>query len=381
MDFDLDKDDQLMVESIIKFAQKEFGKGTVELDRDSVFDKNRWKKCAEVGIQGLSMPAEYGGTPLNCLQAILAMEALGYGCTDNGLIFALNAQLWSVQTAILRFGNQVQKKAYLPNLIAGELIAAHGMTEPGTGSDSFALSTTANRTNDGYVLNGSKTFISNAPVANLFLIFATIGKAMGFMGITAFLVKKGTPGLTVSPAIDKMGLRTAPLGEIFLDDCVVCEDSRLGREGNGATIFNHSMSWERTCIMASTVGTMQRQLERCIEYASTRKQFGNPIGEFRPVTDKLINMKMRLETARLLLYKIGWSKSHGNDSQDQAAMLKLYISESFVQSSLDAIQIHGAYGYTTEFEIERDLRDSIASRIYSGTSEMQKEIIARSMGF
>ena len=204
---------------------------------------------------------------------MLIMEGLGYGCRDNGLLFALNAQMWAVQHPIMAFGTEEQRQKYLPPLCRGEFVGAHGMTEPDSGSDSFALSTKAERTDAGYVLNGSKTFVTNAPVADLFLIFATLDKSKGFLGITAFLVDKGTPGLSVGRPIEKMGLRTAPLGEVVLEDCAVPAAARLGREGNGAAIFNHSMGWERSCILASCVGTMQRQLERCIEYCKARKQF------------------------------------------------------------------------------------------------------------
>lgn len=374
-------DEQLVLKkSIVDFAQKELNSDLIERDRTSSFPLESWKKCASLGIHGLCVPQKYGGSGLDPLTAVLAMEGLGYGCRDNGLIFAINAQMWSVQTPILRFGSDDQKRAFLPKLVGGDLIAAHGMTEPESGSDSFSLAMTAERQGEKYVLNGTKTFISNAPVAGLFIVFATTNKAKGFMGITAFLVEKGAPGLSISPAIEKMGLKTAPFGELVLDNCVVAADGRLGGEGNGGTIFKHSMGWERCCILASAVGTMERQVEVCVDYAKQRQQFGQPIGKFQSVANKIVDMKVRLETARLLLYKAAWLRARGQEAVQEAAMAKLYISECFVQSSLDAIQVHGGYGYTTELEIERDLRDSIAGRIYSGTSEIQREVIARSMG-
>ena len=308
------------------------------------------------------------------------MEGLGYGCRDNGLLFAINAQMWSVQAPLVRFGSEVHKKKYLPKLVSGEWIGAHGMTEPESGSDSFSLRTKANKVGDAYILNGTKLFVSNAPVADLFLVFATVDRSRGFMGITAFLIEKGTPGLSVSQPIEKMGLRTSLLGEVVLEDCRVGVENRLGREGNGAIIFRHSMGLERTCILASCVGTMERQVELCAEYAKQRQQFGQPIGKFQSVANRIVDMKVRLETARLLLYQAGWLRTRGQEAIQEVAMAKLYLSECFVQSSLDAIQIHGGYGYTTEFEIERELRDAVASRIYSGTSEIQRDIIARSMG-
>ena len=380
MDFSWDKDHLALKKSVIDFAHKELNNGIIKQNHTSDFPRDKWKKCASFGIQGLPMPEEFGGDGLDVLTTILMMEGLGYGCKDNGLIFGINAQIWSVQLPILRFGSEVQKKTYLPKLVSGDLIGAHGMTEPGSGSDSFSLSTRAEKKGDRYVLNGSKTFISNAPVADLFLIFATVNKSRGFWGITAFLIEKGTPGLIVGKPIEKMGLKSSPMGEVFLEDCSVSTEHRLGREGNGAAIFRHSMGWERSCILASCVGTMQRQVDVCIEYAKTRQQFGKQIGKLPSVANRIIDMKIRLETARLLLYKAGWLQTQGQEAGQEIAMAKLYLSECFIQSSLDAIQIHGGYGYTTEYGIEGDLRDSVASRIYSGTSEIQREIIARSMG-
>jgi len=380
MDFSWNDNQLVLKKSIIDFAHKELNKDIVEKNQSADFSKDRWKKCAEFGIQGLPMPKEFGGRNLDILTTILMMEGLGYGCKDNGLIFGVNAQLWSIQRPILRFGSDNQKKNYLPKLINGDFIGAHGMTEPESGSDSYSLLTSAEKKGDTYILNGSKTFITSAPVADLFLIFATVNKSQGFMGITAFLIEKGTPGLSVSPPVEKMGLKSIPMGNIFLEDCAVNAENRLGKEGNGAAIFKHSMGWERSCILASCIGTMERQIEICTEYAKTRQQFGKPIGKFSSVANRIIDMKIRLETARFLLYKAGWLQTQGQEATQEIAMAKLYLSECFVQSSLDAIQVHGGYGYVEEYGIEGDLRDAVASRIYSGTSEIQREIIARSMG-
>lgn len=380
MEFSWTEDQLRLKASIREFAQRELNTDLIERDRAGELSRENWQKCAAFGIQGLAVPEEFGGSGLDPLTSILALESLGYGCRDNGLIFAINAQMWAVQTPIVRFGSPEQKSRYLPALVSGRSIGAHAMTEPGTGSDSFALSTKAEKRGDRYVLSGAKTFVSNAPFADVFLVFATVNKARGFMGVTAFLVDKGTPGLSVSRPIEKLGLRTAPLGEVILEDCNVGMEQRLGREGNGSVIFNHSMGWERSSILASYLGTLERQLERCLEYAKQRRQFGKPIGSFQLVSSKLVNMKLRLETARLLLYKAGWLRAQGHEATEEAAMAKLYLSECCVQSSLDAVQIFGGYGFTKEFELERDLRDSVGSRIYSGTSEIQMAIIARQLG-
>ena len=230
------------------------------------------------------------------------------------------------------------------------------------------------------MLNGSKMFVTNAPFADLSLIFATLNPEKDFWGLTAFLVPKDTPGYSVSRDIEKMGLRTSPMGEIILQDCFVPESSRLGAEGNGASIFNSSMEWERSCILASHVGAMERQLEESVKYARTRHQFDQPIGKFQSVSNRIADMKVRLETARLLLYQLAWKKSQGKQAVMESAIAKLYLSECFLRSSEDALRIHGGYGYMTEFEVERDLRDAVGGTIYSGTSDIQRQVIARLLG-
>ena len=380
MDFSWSDDQLALRRSIVEFAQRELGEGILADDRSGTLSRSKWRKCAEMGIHGLAVPEAYGGTGHDVLTTVLALEALGYGCADAGLLFAIGAQMWAVQAPILRFGSEEQRRHYLPRLIAGEIIGAHAITEPGSGSDTFSMTATAEKRGEEYVLNGSKTFATNAPVADLFLVFATTNPKRGFMGVTAFLVDKGTPGLTAGKAIDKMGIRTSPMGEVFLSDCVVPVSSRLGGEGNGGTIFTHSMGWERTCILAGAVGAMERQLDTCIAYATQREQFGKAIGKFQSVSNKIVQMKIRFETSRLLLYRAAWLRANGQDATAEVAMAKLCISEAHVASSLDAIQIHGGYGYSAEMGIERDLRDAVGSRIYSGTSEIQHEIIARAIG-
>jgi hypothetical protein len=380
MDFELTEEHLAIKKSAARFAQKALNDGIIERDRDSVFSRELWKKCADFGIQGSAFPQKYGGNDADILSTMLLMEGLGYGCKDSGLIFAINGQMWTVQMPILRFGSEAQKDSYLPRLCSGEWIGANGVTEPNSGSDAFSLRTTARLEGDYYVLNGTKTFTSNAPVADIFMVFATVDPRKGFMGVTAFLVERDFPGFRVGKEISKMGLRTAPMAELILEDCRVPVGNRLGREGNGAAIFDEAVEWERSCILASLVGGMERQLETCIRYARDRRQFNQPIGKFQSVANKIVDMKVRMETARLILYKVAWMKqAHGKASMD-AAIAKLYLSESWIKSCLDAIQIHGGYGYTTEYELERDLRDAVAGTLYSGTSEIQRNIIARYLG-
>ena len=371
---------KLLDHAVIDFDHKQLNDDLIKRDEESTFSKNLWQKCADFGILGLPIPEEYNGRGEDILTSILVMEGLGYACKDNGLIFGMSAQMWDVQMPILDYGNNEQKSKYLPKLCSGESIGAIAMTEPESGSDAFSLSTTAKKQDDCYILNGTKTFVTNGPVADLFLIFATINKRMGFMGITTFIVEKGTPGFQIGNNIKKMGLKTNPWSELVFDNCKIPVENRLGKEGNGVAIFNDSMEWERSCILANYIGSMERQLESCIKYAKERKQFKTPIGKFQSVSNKIVDMKIRLETARLMLYKSAWLKEQTGSIPLDAAMTKLYLSESWVKSCLDAVQLHGGYGYTTEFEVERDLRDSVGSTLFAGTSEIQRNIIAQKLG-
>lgn len=380
MDFSWTDEQLEWKRSVIKFAQNELGKGLIERDQQAGFPRDEWRRCAQFGILSLPFPEQYGGSEADILTTLLTMEGLGYGCRDNGLIFAMNAQMWSVQMPIFSFGTEAQKQRYLPGMCRGEIIGAHGMSEPDSGSDAFSLRTRAQRVEGGYLLNGSKTFVTNAPVSDMAVVFATVDPAKGMWGVTAFLVDRGAPGFTVGRNLEKMGLRTSPMGELVFQDCFVAETARLGPEGSGAKIFNHSMEWERSSILASHVGAMERQLEECIAYARQRQQFSQPIGRFQSVANRIADMKVRLETARLILYQVAWLKKQGKPAVMEAALAKLYLSEAYVQSSMDAIRIHGGYGYMTEFQVERELRDAVGGTLYSGTSDIQRNIIARLLG-
>ncbi len=380
MDFSWSEEQLSYRKAVVDFARKELNQDTIAEDHSASFSREKWLKCARFGIQGLPFPETYGGSEADILTTVLAMEGLGYGCKDNGLIFAINAQMWSVQMPIFSFGTEDQKRKYLPGLCRGELIGAHGMTEPDSGSDAYSLRTTAQRCEGGYVLNGSKMFVSNAPVSDLAVVFATVDPPRKMWGVTGFIVETGTPGYTISRKLDKMGLRTSPMAELVFQDCFVPEQNRLGPEGAGSNIFNDSMAWERSGILAGHIGAMERQLEASVQYARERQQFGQPIGKFQAVANRIVDMKVRLETARLLLYKVAWLKKMGKPAVMEAALAKLYLSESFVQSSLDAVRTFGSYGYMTEFEVERDLRDAVGGTLYSGTSDIQRNIIARLLG-
>lgn len=376
MDFSWSDDELTLQKSVIKFAREELNDNVISRDLNEEFSWDGWKKCAKFGIQGLPVAEEYGGGGADILTTVCALEALGYGCRDNGLIFSINAHMWSSEIPFQSFGTAEQKKKYLPKLTSGEFVGVHAMTEPSSGSDAFALRSRAERKGDRYVINGTKTFITNAPIADVVIVFANVDPSKGAAGITGFIVDKGTPGFTISKKLNKMGLRTSPMAELVFEDCEVPAENVLGREGLGQAIFTASMEWERICILAGHLGTMRRLLETSIEYAGDRQQFGHPIGQFPAVAGKIADMDIRLEAARLVLYKAAWLKKQGKHPLREAAIAKTYVSEACVQSCLDAIQIHGGYGYMTDYQIERELRDSIAGKIYSGTSEIQKMILA-----
>ena len=380
MDFAFTKEQLQLKASVVDFAKRELNKNLRSNEEQERFPREAWRECAKFGIQGLPVPPEFGGSGSDIMSTVLMMEGLGYACKDNGLIFSLNAQMWSLELPLLEFGTPDQKKKYLPKLVSGDIIGVHAMTEPDSGSDAFSLRTSASVQGEKYVLNGSKLYITNAPIADVVIVFATLRPGTGFAGVSAFLVEKDTPGFKVGLPLKKMGLRTSPMSEVILSDCEIPAENRLGKEGAGMAVFNSSIEWERSCILASAVGAMQRQLEECVEYARTRKQFGQPIGKFQSISNKVADMYLRLESARLMIYKVAWLKQEGKPATAEAAAAKTFTSEAWVQSCLDAIQIHGAYGYMRDSGIERDLRDSVAGTIYSGTSEIQRLIIARTLG-
>lgn len=381
MEFSWSEEQLQFRKRLADFGASELADDVVERDEVSEFSESLWQKCAEFGVQGMYVPEAYGGSESADIQtAILGMEGLGYGCGDGGLLLALNAQMWAVQLPILHFGNEYQKERFLPKLCSGQWKGAHGITEPGSGSDVFSLSTTATRVEGGYVLNGQKCMVTLAPIADVALVVATVDSSKGKWGISTFLVEVKSEGFTRGENHLKMGLRTVPIGELRMNDCFVPESHRLGKEGGGFATFNYSLEFERCCILASQVGAMERQLEVCIRYARERKQFGKSIGKFQSVSNRIADMKLRLETAKLLLYRVAWTKSQGKSAMMDAAILKLYLSESYVDSSIDAMRIHGGKGYLTENGVDRDMRDAIGGVLYAGTSDIQRNIISGLLG-
>lgn len=379
MDFQWSEEQMAFKEAVRKFAEKEISPGALERDVTGRFNRDAWSKAGEFGLLGLPIPQTYGGGGCDVLTTMAAMEGLGLGCRDTGFSLAVQAHMVICEVPIWQHGSEDQRSRYLPRLCRGEWIGACGMTEPDAGSDLLNIRTSARRDGDRYVLNGTKIFISNGPIANLVLVFATVDRAKRARGMTAFLVEKGFPGFSVSRELEKMGARSNPTGELVFEECVVPVENRLGEEGDGMSILLDTLEWERALVLTTSVGRMEYQLGKCLRYAKERVQFGRPIGEFQLVQEKLANMKVRLEAARLLAYKAGWMKQNRIPSLMEACIAKLFISEANVQSSLDAIQIHGGYGFMREYEVERNLRDAVGATVAGGTSEIQRLTIAREL--
>ncbi|MGH9476733.1 MAG: acyl-CoA dehydrogenase family protein [Terriglobales bacterium] len=354
------------------FAERELGWGRHSFQEG-------WEKCARFGVQALNIPARYGGLGLDTRSAVHVLEGLGRGCDDNGLLLALGAQLWSVGAPLVAFGREDQKAEWLPRLAQGTALGAFALTEAESGSDVFHLRTRALEERGGYRLQGVKTFITNAPVADLFLVLAVTQENAGYFGMTAFLVGRGEAGVELGVPLHKMGLESSPMGELRLEGVWLPRGGVLGEPGGGGAVLLHTLEWERGCLLAPALGTMERLLEATAAYARARKQFGRPIVDFEAVGQQLAEMRLRLELSRLAAYEFAWRKDQRLPAAAQASMVKLYLSESLRRVSELALHLHGAAGYMRELEFERTWRDAMASSIYSGTTEMQHNLIAESL--
>jgi alkylation response protein AidB-like acyl-CoA dehydrogenase len=340
------------------------------------FDRATWDAYAEFGLTGLCVPSEYGGLGLDLLTTARVLEAFGQGSPDMGVLFSASAHLFACCVPIAESGSEELKRAYLPDLASGRAIAANAITESEAGSDVLACATSATRDGDVYRLSGSKSYVTNGPVADVLLVYACTQPGGGYFGLSAFLVERDSPGLAIGEPFAKVGLSSSPIASIYLDDCAVPADRMLGGEGQGAMIFQKSMEVERAALVAAYLGSMRRQLDEAIAFAQERRQFGKPISKNQAVSHRIANMKLRLEQARWLVYHACWKLARPGDSSIDASLAKLAVSEAAVQSSLDAIQIHGGLGVMSETGVDRDLRDALPSTIFSGTSELQREIVA-----
>lgn len=345
------------------------------------FSMDAWRACGEARLHGLPVAAEDGGRGADLLTTALALESFAAACPDEGLAFSICAHMQTCALPLARFGSDEQKRRYLADLCRGALVAGNTTTEPEAGSDAFSMQTTAVREGDGYRLQGHKCFVTNGPVADLLVVYAvTNPKFRQFGGISVFLVETSREGVHRDAPLQKVGLRTAPWCDIRFEGCWVPAENRLGEEGAGTDIFSRAMEWERLLIPMLAVGRMADTLERCLEHCRTRRQFGRPIGKNQAVAEKLVDMKVDLETSRLLLYRAAWLADQGEKALLEISLGKLVATESRLRSALSAVQIHGARGCIPDFGIERELRNAVPGTISSGTSEIQKMIIARYLG-
>ena len=375
MDFGWTDDQTALRRSAAEFASRRLAEGVAERDRQGVFSRELWDACAEFGLQGILAPGQWNGAGHDLLSAVAVVEGIGYGARDNGLVFSVTAHAASCEGPLHEFGSEAQKDEWLPRLVDGTAIGATGFTEPDSGSNALALGTTAVEGDGGWILNGSKTFVTNGPVADLFVVYARTG-GTGFAGITCFLIPRDTDGLTVGPPMEKMGLCTSPMSQIYLADCRVPASAVVGGVGSGAMIFNKTMDVERLLVMAPAIGVMERILERCVTHARQRTAGAVPIGKHQSIAHRIADMELELESARLLLYRAAWHGVHRGSATRESALAKLAVSEAYVNTCRSAVQIFGGYGYMVEYELERELRDALATTLYVGTSEIQRNLIA-----
>jgi alkylation response protein AidB-like acyl-CoA dehydrogenase len=375
VDFGWSEDQISLRRGAAEFAAGTLAEGVIERDREGIFSRDLWNVSAEFGLQGIMVPSDWNGAGYDLLSAIAVLEGIGYGSLDNGLVFSVTAHAASCVGPLLDFGTDEQKEEWLPRLADGSAIGATGITEPDSGSSALALETTAVEDRGDWLLNGSKTFVTNAPVADLFLVYARTGDS-AFAGLSCFLIPKEAEGLTVGLPIEKMGLRTSPISQVFLEDCRVPASAVVGSVGSGAMIFNQTMDVERLLVMAPAIGVMERILERCVSHVRQRTPGSVPLAKHQAISHRIADMELQLEAARLLTYRAAWHRMHRGNATRESALAKLALSEAYVACCRSAVQIFGGYGYMVEYELERELRDALATTLYVGTSEIQRNLIA-----
>ncbi|MFD5428937.1 acyl-CoA dehydrogenase family protein [Streptomyces sp. NPDC127084] len=345
-------------------------------DRAGVFPADTWESVSASGILRVPFEERWGGLEKDLLSTMCVLEDLGHGCRDGGLNFSVSTQMVSVGIPVQRFGSDDLKSRVLPGICSGAVLGAHAITEPEGGSDAMHMHTTATADGDAYVLNGRKAFISNGPVADVIVVYARTGEP-GPFGLTAFVVERGTPGLTVHPANEKMGLRSSPYCELSFDDCRVPAGHVIGKQGIGFTVMDYVLKWEILSSFSISLGEMRHRLDKVTEFAAARRQFGQSIGSFQSVSNKIVEMKIGVETSRKWLHDTAQKFTEGESVTTDLAITKLVVSENNLASALAAVQIFGARGYTSEYGIEGDLRNAVGGTIYSGTSEVQRQRIAK----
>ncbi|MFC8510841.1 acyl-CoA dehydrogenase family protein [Streptomyces sp. NPDC057411] len=350
-----------------------------ELDAGAVFSRAKWQAIKDSGILRTPFKAEHGGAGRSFTETMQVLEGLGRHCRDAGIAFSASTQIVSLATPLEKFGSAELKARYLPRILSGEAVTAHAITEETGGSDAMNITTVAVREGDHYVVDGGKMFITNAPVADLFLLYVRTGKP-GPFGLTCLLVERDTPGLEIGEPLDKLGLRTSPLGRLSFKGLRVPVANRVGAEGGGFLVLDYVMKREILYAFSITLGEMRHRLDTVTAFATGRTQFGQPIASYQAVGHRIVEMRIAVETAAKWLADTGAKAERGEDISLDLAATKIVVSEANVKTALDAVQIHGGRGVLTSHGIERDLRNSVAGTIYSGSSEIQRNRMAALLG-
>ncbi|MFZ1946588.1 MAG: acyl-CoA dehydrogenase [bacterium] len=377
MKFDLEEHQQMIKETARDFAEKELRPIASKIDEEASFPTENVKKMGELGFMGMMVPEEFGGEGLDCVSYSLAVEEISRVCASTGVIMSVNNSL--VCQPILDLGTPEQKKKFLPDLATGRKLGAFSLTEPEAGSDAGNIQTTAVLDGANYVVNGTKIFVTSGGKADVVLLFASTDKAAKAKGLSAFLIEKGMPGFKIGKKENKMGIRGSETSELVFEDCKVPKDNLLGQAGAGFRIAMKTLDGGRIGIASQAVGIGQAAMEAAVKYSKERKQFGKPICEFQAIQWMLADMAVEVEAARLLTLKAAFTKDKGLTFSKEAAMAKLFASETAVKTAINAVQVHGGYGYMKEYDVERYFRDSKITEIYEGTSEVQRLVIAASL--
>ena len=357
------------------FARREVAPRAADLDEKSEFPAVNVKEMAELGFMGMMIPQEFGGAGLDTLSYVLVLEEISAACASTAVTMSVNNSLFL--GPLFKFGTDAQKKKYLPDFAQGKKLGAYALSEPGSGSDAAALKTTATRKNGKYILNGTKNFITNGPNADAMIVFATIDKEKRHKGITAFVVEKTAKGFSVGKVEKKLGIKASSTSSVILDRCEVPEENRLGEEGEGFKIAMSTLDSGRIGIATQALGIGQAAFEFATKYSTEREAFGQTISGFQSIQNKLADMAMQLDAARLLVWRAAWMKDQGMKIIKEAAMAKLFASEAATFATKEAVQVLGGYGYCRDYPVERYFRDAKITEIYEGTSEIQRLVIAR----
>lgn len=374
MEFGLSSEQQAWVSRVADFAAR------LPVGAPGVFPRESWNACGDFGLAGACIPESLGGMGLGALDATLLYEAFTKRHTDLGLAFSLSAHLYACALPLAHHAKTERVQEYVRQLATGRLVGANAMTEAGSGSDVYSMKASATKTDAGYVLRGEKSYVSNGPAADVMLVYAVTHPKRGYLGLSAFAVERNTPGIQVGKPFDKVGLKTAQTSTVAFDDVLIPHDALVGDEGMGGVIFNESMLWERACLFGMYLGLMDRMFDCALEQAKTRKQFGKAIGKNQAISHRLVDMKLRMDSARLLLYRACWERDRGQEAALEVSLAKLAVSEAAVSSALDAMRIYGGLGVIEDSGVSGWLRDALPGLIFSGTNEMQHEIAARALG-